>query len=259
MRAAFLRRACPSEQLEYEAAKRAILRGGAVSDKPCPIAPAAPGRSCWPSTRGPPAPAPSFSTMTDRSAPWRKRNSSRSIRSRAGSSTTRTKSGRRNRGSSRRPWQRPRSRRRDHRRHRHHQPARNDRASGTARPASRSANAIVWQDRRTAPLLRRAARGRARGDFCAQDRPGDRRLLLRHQARMDARQRAGRARARRARRARLRHRRFVADLETDRRAGPRHRPVQRLPHDALQHPPRRLGRGAACSCSTCRAPCCPGS
>ena len=38
------------------------------------------------------------------------------------------------------------------RRRRHHQPARDHRACGTARPASRSHNAIVWQDRRTAPM-----------------------------------------------------------------------------------------------------------
>ena len=43
-----------------------------------------------------------------------------------------------------------------------------------------------------------------------EDRPGDRRLLLRHQGQLAARQRPRRARARRARRTALRHRRYAA-------------------------------------------------
>ena len=84
-------------------------------------------------------------------------------------------------------------------------------------------NAIVWQDRRTARLLRRPEAPRLGRQDPRKDRPGDRRLLLRHQGRVAARQRRGRARAGRARRAALRHHRHLADLAADRRRGPRHR------------------------------------
>ena len=90
---------------------------------------------------------------------------------------------------------RPASRRSDIAAHRHHQPARDDGASGTARPASRSHNAIVWQDRRTARGLRRAASDAGLEPLVPRaHRARPRRLLLRHQARLAARPRARRAR-----------------------------------------------------------------
>ena len=57
-------------------------------------------------------------------------------------------------------------------------------ALGSRDAASRSHNAIVWQDRRTARASATSSRRRAASAADpAQDRPGDRRLLLRHQAR----------------------------------------------------------------------------
>ena len=61
------------------------------------------------------------------------------------------------------------------------------------------APAIVWQDRRTAALLRGAARRGTEALVAAQDRAAARPVLLRHQAPLAARQRARRARARRGR------------------------------------------------------------
>ena len=107
------------------------------------------------------------------------------------------------------------------------------------------APAIVWQDRRTAGLLRGAARRRRRGAGPAQDRPAARSVLLRHQAPLAARQRARRARARRGRRARVRHRRQLDGVAAQRRPPPRHRRDQRLADAALRHPRGRLGRRAA--------------
>ena len=95
----------------------------------------------------------------------------------------------------------------------------------------------------------RAAVPRAHG-------PGARRLLFRHQARLDSRQRRRRARAGRSRRARVRHDRFVAALEADRRPPARHRRQQRLAHAAVQHPHAAVGRRAAAAVAVPRA-CCP--
>ncbi len=115
-----------------------------------------------------------------------------------------------------------------------------DRATG--RPI---ANAIVWQDRRTAPLcdeLRAAGHAgliaRKTGLVLDAYFSGTKLALA-------ARQRRRRARARDARRARVRHRRHLARLEPDARRGSRHRSVEREPHAALRHPRRRLGRRAA--------------
>ena len=69
------------------------------------------------------------------------------------------------------------------------------RSSGTARPASRSHNAIVWQDRRTAPQCAELQEAGRREPGARAHRPGARSVLLRHQDRVAARQRA-RARAR---------------------------------------------------------------
>ena len=51
---------------------------------------------------------------------------------------------------------------RRHRFHRHHQPARDHHRVGPRPPASPSCNAIVWQCRRTAPIVRGASRATRR-------------------------------------------------------------------------------------------------
>ena len=66
----------------------------------------------------------------------------------------------------------------------------------TGRPI---ANAIVWQDRRTAPTVRRTQREAGHAPlFARKDRAGARRLFFRHQARVAAGQRRRRASARRS-------------------------------------------------------------
>ena len=112
---------------------------------------------------------------------------------------------------------------------------------GTARPASRCttpSSGRTGAPSRCAPGC--ASDGMSR-HHPRQDRPGDRRLLLRHQAALAARQRARRARRGRARRAGLRHRRQLADLAADRRQGARHRREQRLAHHAVQRAQQRSG------------------
>ena len=141
---------------------------------------------------------------------------------------------------------RPRDRRR-RRRHRHHQPARDHGAVGPRHAASRSARAIVWQDRRTAERCARAARATATSRRCARAPAccsipyfsGTKLAwLLDHVP--------GARAARRARRARLRHDRHLARLEADRRracTSPTRRNASRtLLFDIAD---RRLGRRAA--------------
>jgi glycerol kinase len=55
-------------------------------------------------------------------------------------------------------------------------------------------NAIVWQDRRTAPLCAKLKKAGPRAEIHPQDRPAARPLFLRHQDRLAARQGEGRAR-----------------------------------------------------------------
>ena len=124
----------------------------------------------------------------------------------------------------------------------------------TGRPIHR---AIVWQDRRTAEACRSAEARRARAGRHGQDRPAARPLLLRHQDRLAARPRGGRARARRGRPPGLRHHRHLPDLAAHRRQGARHRRHQRLAHAALRHRQGRLRRRSPARCSTCPAPSCP--
>ena len=62
-------------------------------------------------------------------------------------------------------------------------------------------NAIVWQDRRTAPLCAKLKKAGAGADVHAKDRAAARPLFLRHQDRLAARQCEGRAQARRDGRA----------------------------------------------------------
>ena len=81
---------------------------------------------------------------------------------------------------------------------RHHEPARDDRPLG-----ARDGAPARERDRLAGPAdrarLRRAPRGRARGDDHREDRPRARRLLFRHEAEVAARPRSGtRERARRA-------------------------------------------------------------
>ena len=105
---------------------------------------------------------------------------------------------------------------RGHRRHRHHQPARDHRALGPRdRPAGAPRHRLAGPPRR--PICARLRERRHGRHHPRQDRPGDRRLLLGHQAALAARQRARRARRGRARRAGLRHRRQLADLAAHRR------------------------------------------
>ena len=117
----------------------------------------------------------------------------------------------------------------------------------TGRPV---ANAIVWQDRRTAERCRElpAALIRERTGLVPDPYFSATKLewLL---ARVDAA----------ARRARVRHGRQLARLEAHRRPRPRDRPDERVAHDALRH--RRGSRGTT-SCSRCSAStvrCCPRS
>ena len=106
---------------------------------------------------------------------------------------------------------------------------------GTAAPGEPLHRAIVWQDRRTAGPLRRAPRRPATSPLVrAHHRPRARPVLLGHQARVAARPRAAS--------------RPDADLAfgtidswllwnlTGGRRRPRHRAVERQPHDALRHP-----------------------
>ena len=109
------------------------------------------------------------------------------------------------------------------------------------------APAIVWQCRRTADFCAELARAAGGREHHAQDRPGDRRLLLRQQDPLDPRPRPRRPRARPRRRPALRQHRHLADLEADRRRGPRHRPLQRLPHHA--DGPRDAATGTTTCCA----------
>ena len=133
---------------------------------------------------------------------------------------------------------------RRHRRHRHHQPARDHAAVGPPhRPAHPQRHRLAGPAHRAAVrATARAGPGRrgARGH-----RPGDRPLFLRHQDPLAAGPRDRRAHRRGAGRAGLRHRGQLAAVEAD--AGPRarHRREQRLAHDAVRHPPQRLGPRAA--------------
>ena len=107
------------------------------------------------------------------------------------------------------------------------------------------ANAIVWQDRRTAEVCARLRDEGREPLVTRQDRAPARPLLFRHEDRVDPRRGSRRARARRARRARLRHRGQLPHLAVHRRQIACHRRHQRLPDIALRHPRRTLGRRAS--------------
>ncbi len=161
---------------------------------------------------------------------------------------------RRERDLGRHPEGRPRgARRRRHRRleadrDRHHQPARDRGRLGrrlrrTAPPGDRLAGPAHRRP------LRPAARGGARADVPRAHRARARRLLLRHQVRVAARQ--GRGRRRRA----VRHDRLVARLQAHRPA--RDRLLERLAHAAVQHPRARVGRRAVRPARRARRTRCP--
>ena len=147
-----------------------------------------------------------------------------------------------------------------HRRDRHHQPARDHAGLEPRAPASRSHNAIVWQDRRTEPAVRRAARSAA-SSRCSASSTGlvidayfsgtKLAWLLDHVA-------GARARAARGELA------FgTVDTLADRgsctggaRCTP---PTSATPRARCSSTSARgaLGRRAAGGCSACRARCCP--
>ena len=133
---------------------------------------------------------------------------------------------------------------RRHRRHRHHQPARDGRHLGQGdRQADPQGDRLAGPAHRAA--LREAQEGRAGEEILAQDRAAARSLFLRHQDRLAARQRERRAQARREGRTAGRHDRHVPHLAADRRQGPCDRRHQRVAHAGLQHREERVGRRAA--------------
>ena len=182
-----------------------------------------------------------FDARPASSSPRRRRSSRSTSRSRAGSSTTPTTSGRPSPPPAAAPIERAGI-----------APAdiaaigiTNQRETtlvwerATGRPLGR---AIVWQDRRTAGALRRAARRRPRGAGHRAHRPAARPLLLRHQAQVAARRRTtARASAPGAASSLFGTVDSYARLAADRRRAPRHRRHQRRAHAALRHPHRRLG------------------
>ena len=117
-------------------------------------------------------------------------------------------------------------------------------------------NAIVWQDRRTAPLCQKLKKPGAGEEVHQKDRAAARSLFLRHQDRLAARQCERRAQARREGRASGRHDRQFPDLAADRRQGSCDRRHQCLAHAGLQHREERVGRRAAEDPAASRRPCC---
>ena len=183
-----------------------------------------------PSIRARPRRAPSSSTEACASLAPRRRNSRRTSRSRAGSSTIRRKSGRRVVATCRAALRK--ARRRGRRRSPPSASPTSARrwSSGTARPASRSTTPSSGRTgapptsapRCATPAMRRGVAANT-GLLLDPYFSGD-------QDRLDSRSRARRARAGGARRTLLRHDRLLPDLAADRRQGARHRRHQRLAH-----------------------------
>ena len=118
------------------------------------------------------------------------------------------------------------------------------------------ANAIVWQDRRTAPLCDALRAGGPCRDVRREDRPRPRPVLLRHQDRAGC-STTSRARARAPSAASSRSARStVARLEADRRRERTSPTSQRVAHAALRHPHAATGTTSCSRCSACRARCC---
>ena len=89
-------------------------------------------------------------------------------------------------------------------------------------------NAIVWQCRRTAPICDKLT-----AEGIGEDRSSHRRVLFRHENKMDTRQCRRCARKSRARRAAVRQCRFLAHMESHRRQGACFRLLELLAHDAV--------------------------
>ena len=103
-------------------------------------------------------------------------------------------------------------------------------------------NAIVWQCRRTAPLVDELLKTpRHGGLYPGKHWPCAGRLFLCHQDQVDLRERPRCTGKGRSRGAFVRHGGHLAGLEADRRQGARYRPHQRQPHHAVQHPHAGLG------------------
>ena len=98
------------------------------------------------------------------------------------------------------------------------------------------ANAIVWQCRRTAPIIDKLV-AEGYGDMiCEKTGLVPDAYFSGSKDKVAARQRPRCARTRRARRAAVRNHRHMAHLEADGRPCPRDRLHQCQPHDALQYP-----------------------
>ena len=128
---------------------------------------------------------------------------------------------------------------------------------GTARPGRPIANAIVWQDRRTAPMCDELRAAGHAPTFAAQDRARARRVLLRHQARAGCSTTSrARARARSAASSR-------SAPSTPGSSGTHRRPRARAPmrRNACRTLLFNIHTGdwddELLRCSTCRARCCP--
>ena len=135
------------------------------------------------------------------------------------------------------------------RRHRHHQPARDGRGLGPPHRRSRCTGRSCGRTGAPPAAATSCATAGHLALVRGAHRPRARPVLLGHEDRVAA---APRAACAAGDRPGARHHRRLAALEPHRRRGPRHRPVQRQPHDAVRH--RRAGAGAT-SCATCSA--CP--
>ena len=109
----------------------------------------------------------------------------------------------------------------------------------TGRPI---ANAIVWQDRRTAETCASLKAGGCEKQVSETTGPRARSLFFRDQDRLAHRRRSRGAPGCGARRARLRHRRQLPALAPDGWCGACDRRHQRVPNAPLRHPQRRVGR-----------------
>jgi glycerol kinase len=146
-----------------------------------------------------------------------------------------------------------------HRRDRRDEPARDHAAVGPPHRAKPLGRAIVWQDRRTAERCAGAAgrRGRERAIRRATGLVCDPYFsatklewLLEHRA---GRATPGEPLAGSA----VRDGGQLAGVEAHRRCGARHRPQQRVAHDAVRPAFAALGAGTCCARSACRRACCP--
>ena len=135
---------------------------------------------------------------------------------------------------------------------RRHRPARDGGRVGPAHRRTPGPGDRVAGPSHRRPLRRARCRGRARPDP-PTDRAGARPVLLGVEDGVAAASR--RCRGRRA--PGVRHDRQLAGVEPHRRREPRHRSVERQPHDALRHLRARVVRGALRPVRGARSPRCP--